>query len=199
MFISGSLLNLMHINDDVTTLSTQTNIRVDSMFHHIYLIVYTVLKNHGPIVYPLMSQWIYICRGLLASLYLTRNDLDNPYRRKRLHHSLRIPRFCLRDHIADILTCTNDINRLLECFADHEKAFNKHAPYLISDIIHLQKELPLPQSIRTHLLPGIYAILRICSKHELDLINIWLDEAGKSIFHSLHADYTKYYKFTGKV
>jgi hypothetical protein len=202
MFISGSLLSLIQIDDLSQRLTTQTNFHFDTLFHHIYLIVYTMLKNHGPIVYPLMSQWMYICRGLLASLYLTRHDLDdnNPYRRKHLHHSLRIPRFCLRDHLVDVLTCTKDVSRLLECFADHEKSFNKHAPYLISDIIYLQKELPsLPQSIRTHILPGIYAIFRICSKHELDLINIWLDEAGKTIFHSLHADYTRYHKFTGKV
>jgi hypothetical protein len=173
----------------------------DSLFHHVYLIIYTILKvyGHDHSFYLLLPYWIYFVRCLFTSFFINKEDVEDPYKATALQHVFSMPHLCLRHQLACPETCIDHLVRLFEALAKHDKAFSKHAPYLISDFIHLQRWLPLPVSIHTRLVPGIYAMFRICSEHEFKLINIWQDGAGQAIFQSLYAHYTKHYKYLGKV
>lgn len=173
----------------------------DTLFHHIYLILHTTLRNFGHTMYHFIPQWMYLSRGLIASMFLTHEDLENPFKRKLRKNptSIVFPLFCFRDQISDVEKSADNLSRLLECFSELDKIFSKHAPYLLSDFIHLQKSLPLPSSIIARLMPGIYAIFKTCSEHEFKLINLWQDEPGKVLFKAFYGDYMKYFKFKGKM
>ena len=49
------------------------------------------------------------------------------------------------------------------------------------------------------IVPGVYCLLDMCGEHELSLMHAVLEKGSRELFHSLHADYTKYHKFKGKV
>ena len=49
------------------------------------------------------------------------------------------------------------------------------------------------------LVSGIYCLLDVCGEHELSLLHAVLQKGSRELFYSLHADYTKYHKFKGKV
>ncbi|KAJ7326509.1 hypothetical protein OS493_027453 [Desmophyllum pertusum] len=44
----------------------------------------------------------------------------------------------------------------------------------------------------------VYCLLDLCGEHELSLLHAVLEKGSRELFHSLHADYTKYHKFKGK-
>jgi hypothetical protein len=64
------------------------------------------------------------------------------------------------------IRCAENVSRLMEELSKHPKTLNKYMPYLISDYIVLTDEHPVPPHVRQALLPGIYALLGMCSEHE---------------------------------
>lgn len=49
------------------------------------------------------------------------------------------------------------------------------------------------------LLPGVYAFLDLCDKHALSQLRNMLPPGVREVFHLLHNDYLKYFKYTGKI
>lgn len=45
----------------------------------------------------------------------------------------------------------------------------------------------------------MYSLLDLCGEHELKLVHVALDDAGKDLFKRLHEDYTRLHKYRGHV
>ncbi|KAF9973043.1 hypothetical protein BGZ73_003753 [Actinomortierella ambigua] len=84
---------------------------------------------------------------------------------------------------------------------DTSKAFSKHAPYLLTEYFKIQSSVVASISLlplRQALLPGLYALMDLCSEWERELMMANLDATGKSLLKSLYSDYLKYHKYTGR-
>ncbi|XP_027052120.1 uncharacterized protein LOC113679368 [Pocillopora damicornis] len=89
--------------------------------------------------------------------------------------------------------------RLYQEISTHKIAFSKYSPYMIADYIHGVQTVAVPSVIRDALTSGVYCLFELCGEHELSLLHAVLEKGSRELFHSLHADYTKYHKFKGKV
>ncbi|KAG0249030.1 hypothetical protein BG011_009661 [Mortierella polycephala] len=84
---------------------------------------------------------------------------------------------------------------------DASKAFGKHAPYILMEYFTIQSSVMASisqQSLRNALLPGLYALLNLCSDWEREMMMVGLDNTGKLLLKGLYADYLKYHKYTGR-
>jgi hypothetical protein len=64
------------------------------------------------------------------------------------------------------VACTENLARLLEEMSKHPKQFNKYVAQLLVQYIQLTEVNPLSPATKQALLPGIYALLDICSEFE---------------------------------
>ncbi|KAG0272309.1 hypothetical protein BGZ95_011950 [Linnemannia exigua] len=84
---------------------------------------------------------------------------------------------------------------------DASKAFGKHVPYLLMEYFTIQSSVTASirqQPLRNALLPGLYALMNLCSDYERELMMSGLDNTGKTLLKGLYADYLKYHKYTGR-
>ncbi|KAF9954171.1 hypothetical protein BGZ72_004790 [Mortierella alpina] len=84
---------------------------------------------------------------------------------------------------------------------DASKAFGKHAPYILMEYFAIQSSVVASisqQSLRSALLPGLYALLNLCSDWEREMMMVGLDNTGKTLLKGIYADYLKYHKYTGR-
>ncbi len=63
----------------------------------------------------------------------------------------------------------------------------------------LQGQIGLPSSLKQELLPGIFSLLDMCTKFELQHVHTLLDPTGKALFKSLHQSHSQGHKFDGRV
>ncbi|KAK2555339.1 Unhealthy ribosome biogenesis protein 2-like protein [Acropora cervicornis] len=105
-------------------------------------------------------------------------------------------------HSGLMVTLEDCDNRLYQEISFHKgkvSKFSQFSPYLIADYIHTVQTVAIPPAIREALVPGVYCLLDICGEHELSLLHAVLEKGCQELFHSLHADYSKYHKFKGKI
>jgi len=95
--------------------------------------------------------------------------------------------------------CATHLARLFSEMASHNSKARHFVVYLLSDYITLLRKQALDEQTKSTLLPGIYDLLDTCSEFELKQLFATLGEAGKTLFKSLYADYTRDHKFRGKV
>ncbi|KAF8940055.1 hypothetical protein BGZ47_007901 [Haplosporangium gracile] len=84
---------------------------------------------------------------------------------------------------------------------DASKAFGKHIPYLLMEYFTIQSSVTASirqQPLRNALLPGLYALMNLCTDYERELMMSGLDNTGKVLLKGLYADYLKYHKYTGR-
>ncbi|KAF9106385.1 hypothetical protein BGX29_009678 [Mortierella sp. GBA35] len=84
---------------------------------------------------------------------------------------------------------------------DASKAFGKHVPYLLMEYFTVQSSVTASirqQPLRNALLPGLYALMNLCTDYERELMMSGLDNTGKTLLKGLYADYLKYHKYTGR-
>jgi hypothetical protein len=117
--------------------------------------------------------------------------------------------------------CADNLARLLEEMSKHPKQFNKYVTQLLVQYIELTEVHPLSPATKQALLPGIYALLDICSEFEyapppplrspppnmilcslvrrFKVVSRLVDETGRAIFKKLFEEYNRDWKFQGKV
>jgi hypothetical protein len=95
--------------------------------------------------------------------------------------------------------CAENVARLYTELTQNASVMKKYAIYIVVDYLQLLEYETVPQEVKDAVLPGVYALLDICSEAEYNHMFKAMDETGKSMFRSLLAEYKRDFKFTGKV
>ena len=61
------------------------------------------------------------------------------------------------------LECVRNLRRFYELLAAHKKVLVRHGSYLLVDVVGVCRERPLPPAAQCELLPGIHALLGMCT------------------------------------
>lgn len=81
------------------------------------------------------------------------------------------------------------------------KAFSKHSPYVLAEYLSIQSNpistISLP-TLRSALRPGLFALLDICGEHERDMLMTSIDTSQKMLFKTMHTEWTKTHRYTGR-
>ena len=98
------------------------------------------------------------------------------------------------------LECTRHVSRLLEEVAGkaHRKALVRHAAYLLADVLSLFVHRPPSPAHRAELLPGVHALLGMCTTVELQECHAGSDGTAKRALQALRETYEAT-RFKGKV
>lgn len=97
------------------------------------------------------------------------------------------------------LDCAAALGRVFEAIGRREslRLVNKYVPYMIHAFAEGVQSLPLDSRQRDAMLPGVYALLGVCSEIEMKHIFANLDEKGRAVFRGLVKEFKRDYKFTG--
>ena len=83
----------------------------------------------------------------------------------------------------------------------NKKALSKYAPFLLVDYIAISRKSQTTAQLlppyKRAILPGVHALLSLCSEHELEHAYVLLDTHGKHMFKQMHQTFTQNYKYTG--
>eukprot|EP00466_Bigelowiella_natans_P020108 jgi/Bigna1/129207/aug1.8_g3915 len=77
----------------------------------------------------------------------------------------------------------------------------RHLPFIATTLVNTlgTGALPMDSKQKNSILPGVFALLALCSEIEMKQMFANLDEGGKAVFKILVEDYKRTYKFTGDV
>nr|XP_054766257.1 uncharacterized protein LOC129273258 [Lytechinus pictus] len=98
-----------------------------------------------------------------------------------------------------LVTCAENMQRLLSLIASLKSDISQYGIYLIADYINGLQKTTLPSQVKTPLVGGIYKIVDVCDDKTLSLLNVTLPVSLKEVFRSFYADYKKHHKYTGHV
>ncbi|XP_078357235.1 unhealthy ribosome biogenesis protein 2 homolog isoform X2 [Oculina patagonica] len=164
------------------------------LFQSQYSLLSTLLFQHSEAVYGAVHVFVTCVRDLLLSLIQSCDEQskdaveqDGSQKTGKLFKP------------SELSQSVQKMARLYQEISTHKNAFSKYSPYMIADYIHAIQTVAVPSVIRDALVPGVYCLLDLCGEHELSLLHAVLEKGSRELFHSLHADYTKYHKFKGKV
>ena len=93
----------------------------------------------------------------------------------------------------------SQLARLCEQLTVHEAAFRKYVVYILVEYVRSVVRHTLPVGLRRIVVPGIYCMLGMCSKYELQQMHVALDAAGKAVLKSVHSEYEAGHKYDGKM
>ncbi|XP_025103019.1 unhealthy ribosome biogenesis protein 2 homolog [Pomacea canaliculata] len=153
-------------------------------FHALYGVLHATLAHHPSSVLRIIPAFLTATKSLLRECIL-RSDQD-----KLAGQPV---------YLDNMVRCANCVSRLLTLFAGHRTELHRVAAYLVSDYANWVKKVTLPPAVKKALLPGVYAFLDLCDKHALSQLRNMLPPGVREVFHLLHNDYLKYFKYTGKI
>lgn len=90
---------------------------------------------------------------------------------------------------------TKESDSLTSQAATYKKVLRKHAHVLVVSYVHLQLTESLTSDVNEAILPGVYSVLGLLSRVELQLINQCLDTLGKAYFKTLYSGYRDHGKW----
>jgi len=164
------------------------------LFESQYFLLSTLLFQHSEAVYGAVHVFITCVRNLLHSLIQTSGERKEAELAQDGSHTN-----AATFKQIELTKCAQRMARLYQEVSSHKSTFSKYSPYMIADYIHGVQTVAIPSVIRNAIVPGVYCLLDMCGEHELSLMHAVLEKGYRELFHSLHADYTKYHKFKGKV
>ncbi|RUS17322.1 Urb2/Npa2 family-domain-containing protein [Endogone sp. FLAS-F59071] len=205
--------------------SPLTQATAADLFDAIYKLLISLLSFHRQQLVQVIPSFVAIVQAMFhcfksthPSLANTRRKVDrhkNTNSRKSHHHDP----FPLLSSVAPLReSCAYNFARLLSALAQRSNttvsssatavsaassfaAFSKHAPYLLTEYLAIQTS-PVSSisraQLKAALLPGLYALLDLCSEHERDMVMANQDAAGKALLKGLYTDYVRYHKYTGR-
>jgi hypothetical protein len=94
------------------------------------------------------------------------------------------------------------LGRVISVISTHKlKAqLGRYAMNTIGYILRAQNSTtPFCPSVKDDVYDALFALISLCSDHELDTMSVSLDTAGKVLFKRLYEKYTTYHKYEGKV
>ena len=96
------------------------------------------------------------------------------------------------------LECVRNLRRLSELLAAHKKALVRHGSYLLVDVVGVCRERPLPPAAQRELLPGIHALLGMCTEVEVQAVHAASDPGRQRVLKDLLESYQHSFKYKGK-
>jgi hypothetical protein len=96
------------------------------------------------------------------------------------------------------LECVRNLRRLYELLAAHKKVLVRHGSYLLADVVGVCRERPLPPAAQRELLPGIHALLGMCTEVEVQAVHAASDPGRQRVLKDLLESYQHSFKYTGK-
>lgn len=164
------------------------------LFDSQYSLLSTLLFQHSEAVYGAVHVFITCVRNLLLSL-IQGCDVQSEAAVERNEDKTSEERL----KPTELVQSAQKMARLYQEISTHKIAFSKYSPYMIADYIRGVQTIAVPSPVRDALTSGVYCLFELCGEHELSLLHAVLEKGSRELFHSLHADYTKYHKFKGKV
>ncbi|CAH3042344.1 unnamed protein product, partial [Porites evermanni] len=152
------------------------------LFESQYSLLSTLLFQHSEAVYGAVHVFITCVRNLLSSLLQICGENGETERAKDDSQANRT-----KVKTNELIQSAQRMSRWVQSsnwISKRKCIFTKYTPFFIKN---------------DSLTPGVYCLLDMCGEHELSLMHAVLDKGSRELFHSLHADYTKYHKFKGKV
>lgn len=95
------------------------------------------------------------------------------------------------------LESVRHVRRLLEAAAGHRRSLLRYGAYLLSDAVALLRHRPLAPAAHAELLPGVHALIGMCTQIELQELHAGLDHVGKRVLAELLDGYQSTYRFRG--
>ena len=86
----------------------------------------------------------------------------------------------------------------LEQLALHKKVLVRHGSYLLADVVAACRERPLPAAAQRELLPGIHALLGMCTEVEVQAVHASSDPSRQRVLKDLLESYERSFKYRGK-
>jgi len=164
------------------------------LFQSQYTLLSTLLFQHSEAVYGAVHVFITCVRNLLFSLIQSCSNQNEAMVQQDATQATGN-----RFKTSELVQSAQKMARLYQEISSHKNTFPKYCPYMIADYIESVQSGVTPSLIRDALVPGVYCLLDLCGEHELSLLHAVLEKGSRELFHFLHADYTKYHKFKGKV
>ena len=91
-----------------------------------------------------------------------------------------------------------NLRRLYELLAAHKKALVRHGSYLLADVVGVCRERPLPPAAQRELLPGIHALLGMCTEVEVQAVHAASDPGRQRVLKDLLESHQHSFKYKGK-
>ena len=73
----------------------------------------------------------------------------------------------------------------------------RHGSYLLADAVGIWRDWSLPAHIQREVLPGIYALLGMCTEVEVQAVHLASDPARQRVLKDLLESYQRSYKYRG--
>ena len=157
-------------------------------FNASYYLLIALLRQRPRLVHAAAPLLLAAVRGLLHALGRAAPGAPGHAERGGTPETPRLP-----------LECARNVRRLLEAIAGHKKVLMRHGSYLLADIVAVLKERPLPARAMEELLPGIHALLGMCSEVEVQACYAVSDGVRQRMLISLLESYEKVFKHRGQV
>mmetsp|Transcript_14773 Transcript_14773/g.45103 ORF Transcript_14773/g.45103 Transcript_14773/m.45103 type:complete len:1088 (+) Transcript_14773:2-3265(+) len=213
--------------DSSSALPAQAAILLPSAptFTAAYFLLLALLRQRGPLVHSAVPHFLAALRGMLFSLgwasatavhgrTARAETLSSSNRTKEVPPSMDIAIAALHPsavHPPDAsaigrtppaalsldLECVRHLRRLFEAAATHRRSLVRYGAYILSDVVALLRHRPLSPSAQAELLPGLYALVGMCTQVELQEVHAGLDQVGKRVLKELLDGYQATYRFRG--
>ena len=151
-------------------------------FQASHFLLVALLRQRSRLVYAAAPLLLSAVRGLLLALAHappTADDTDE------------------QDAPSLPLECVRSLRRLLELLALHRKALVRHCSYLLADIVGVCRVRRLPAVSQHELLPGIHALLGMCTEVEVQAVHSASDPDGQRVLKDLLDSYATQFKRGG--
>lgn len=93
------------------------------------------------------------------------------------------------------------LSRVLEQFVPHKEVLKKYAAFYLLEYVSLAGSIALEPAPRAALLAGVFAVIDACTRREMRQLHGLLGAlpTGQEVFRSLHEEYQRRHKYTGKM
>ena len=157
-----------------------------SAFHASYFLLVALLRQRSRLVHASAPLLLAAIRGLLYAL--AHSPAVSPTQEPAHSHEVA----------PDVLECARNFRRLLEQFALHRKVLVRHGSYLLADLVAVCHERPLPAAAQQEVLPGIHAVLGMCTEVEVQAVHAASDPMRQRVLKDLLESYERSFKYKGK-
>lgn len=103
--------------------------------------------------------------------------------------------------LGEQVSAAGALSRVLEQFVPNKKVLKKYAAFLLLEYVSLAGSVALEPAPRAALLAGVFAVIEACTRREMRQLHGLLGAlpTGQEVFRSLHEEYQRQHKYTGKM